>query len=899
MLHGTSLRLSAGALALSATLLIPALSRAQAQTQTQAPHQLTAAEQQKVDALVQRMTVEEKLDYIGGTGFAIRAVPSVGLPALEMSDGPYGTRSNAGLPSTTYAAGIGLAAAWDRDLAAKEGAAIGRDARARGVHFMLGPGVNIYRSPHNGRNFEYYGEDPYLAGEMAVGYITGMQTQGVSATVKHFLANNSEFLRHDSDSVIDERALREIYLPAFEAAVKRGHVGAIMDSYNLINGAHATQNGYFNTQIVRKEWGFPGIMMSDWVATYDAVGAANNGLDLEMPTGRFMNRANLQPALSSGTVQQSTIDEKVRRILTTAQSFGWLDNGHQQRDGSIPLDDTQNNAVALRTARESITLLKNQGNLLPLPKTAGKTILVVGPDAYPGVPVGGGSAGVVPFRMTGPMEGIQELAGGFGATVTYDEGVIALQQLARETHFMTAATGGQPGLISETFQNGNLSGAGTQGLLRSINSGGGDRYAGNEALDGTPLDTSTPNTPGRARELQQPRSHRITGYYNVEAAGPYLLAVSGSGEGTGSRVYVDGKLVLDSWHVLRAFEPHITLPLSAGMHKVVVESWQGDSYGDRLRVAMLPEDKAVSETAKALAAKADYVVISAGFQTGRQIESEGEGGDRTWELPYGQDALIRAMLAANPHTIVALTSGGNVNSTQWIDRTPALLETWYGGQSAGRALAEVLFGDVNPSGHLPATFERRAEDNPTYANYYPADAEFDKYDPKDMHHYENGKAPRVVYKEGIFVGYRGYQHNRTTPLFPFGFGLSYTTFRFGKLTVAPSGGGPQMTASFDVTNTGSRPGAQVAQVYVGDPHSKVARPIRELKGFERVELAPGETKHVTVPLDARAFAYYDVPGKKWAIEPGKFTVEVGDSVDSLPLKETVSISKEAAATASF
>ena len=260
------------------------------------------------------MTPEQKIDYIGGTGFAARAMPALHLPALEMSDGPYGTRSNSGFPSTTYAAGIGLAASWDRELAAKVGAGIGRDARARGVHYMLGPGTNIYRSPRNGRNFEYFGEDPYLASAMVVGYITGMQAQGVSATVKHYLANNSEYLRHDSDSIVDERALREIYLPAFEAAVKQGHVGAIMDSYNFINGKHATENGYFNVEIARKEWGFQGTLMSDWDATYNAVGAANGGLDIEMPTGKFMNRTNLMPALSSGQVAQTTIDDKVRHI---------------------------------------------------------------------------------------------------------------------------------------------------------------------------------------------------------------------------------------------------------------------------------------------------------------------------------------------------------------------------------------------------------------------------------------------------------------------------------------------------------------------------------------------------------------------------------------------------------
>ncbi len=285
-----------------------------------------------VDSILGKMTPEQKIDYIGGTGFAIRAVPELGLPALEMSDGPVGVRSNLGFPSTTYTAGIALAASWDPALAERVGAGIGKDARARGIHFMLGPGINIYRSPRNGRNFEYFGEDPFLSAAMTVGYIEGMQKQDVSATVKHFMGNNSEFLRHDSDSIIDERTMREIYLPGFEAAVKKAHVGAIMDSYNLTNGEHMTQNGKLNTDLVRKEWGFDGIMMSDWVATYDGVAAANGGLDLEMPTGAYMNTKNLLPALKDGKVTQATIDLKIKHILDTANRFGWLDPGHDQTD---------------------------------------------------------------------------------------------------------------------------------------------------------------------------------------------------------------------------------------------------------------------------------------------------------------------------------------------------------------------------------------------------------------------------------------------------------------------------------------------------------------------------------------------------------------------------------------
>jgi beta-glucosidase len=826
----------------------------------QAPHTLDAAEEQKVDSLVKQMTLQQKLDYIGGTGFGVRGVPSLGIPPLEMSDGPYGTRSNSGFPSTTYAAGINMAASWDPTLATRIGAGIGRDARARGVHFMLGPGINIYRSPHNGRNFEYFGEDPFLAGKIAVGYITGMQEQGVSATVKHYLGNNSEFLRHDSDTEIDERTLREIYLPGFEAAVKEGHVSAVMDSYNLINGLHATQNGYFNIEIMRKEWGFKGVMMSDWDATYDAIGAANGGLDIEEPTGKFMNNANLAPAIQAGKVSEATIDEKVRHILETAVSYGWLTR--DQRDTSISFVDAKNNSAALDSAREGAVLLKNSGNLLPLDKSAVKTILIVGPDGYPGVPVGGGSAGVVPFHQVSALEGISNELGA-SATVLYDSGVPTLSSLASATEFTTEAKGSKAGLTLESFNNLDLSGSPTSTTVT--------RHA---VLAGLTIKQAIADIDAVMEMLfnspPSQISHRLTGVYNAATATKYIFALEDSGEGSGNRVYVDDKLVIDNWRIVRAFQPHVTLDLPVGPHKVVVEEWQKTPIGGHVALAIVPENEVVNPEAVKLAAKADVVLVTAGFQQ----ESESEGGDRTFSLPYGQSELIREMAAANPKVVVAITSGGNVDFTKWIDSVPAVLETWYAGQAGGQALAEILFGDVTPSGHLPATFERKEADNPTFANYYP-----------------EGDSKRVDYKEGIFVGYRGYEKNKIKPLFPFGFGLSYTTFKFANLTVnqKDEGGEIHAVASFDVTNTGARKGAEVAQLYVTEEHPKVPRPEHELKGFERIELSPGETKRVEIPLDARSFSYYDVAAKRWAIGSNRFTISVGDSVESLPLKTDVNL----------
>ena len=838
--------------AVAATVLV--LTAFASATHAQAPHTPTPAEIQKVDALIKQMTLEEKIDYIGGTGFGLRAVPKLGIPELNMSDGPYGTRSNSGFPSTTYGAGINLAASWDRKLAARVGGGIGRDARARGVHFMLGPGINIYRSPRNGRNFEYFGEDPFLTGQIAANYITGMQQQGVSATVKHFLANNSEFLRHDSDSIVDERALREIYLPGFEAAVKQGHVSSVMDSYNFINGVHATQNSYFNIDILRKEWGFTGILMSDWDATYDGVGAANGGLDVEEPSGKFMNKENLLPAIKAGTVTEATIDAKIRNVLLTAASYGWLD--HDQKDTSISFLDPANKAAALDAAREGTVLLKNSGSILPLRKP--KTILVIGPDAYPGVPVGGGSAGVVPFHQVSALEGISAEAG-TATTVLYDRGLPTLSKLASATTFTTAATDGKPGLTLETFSNLKVSGTPTKTEVVS-----------HATLTGLSIASLIQNLEAVMEQLFHTPptdvSHRFTGYYQATTAGKYILALEYSGEGNGNRVFVDDKEIIDNWKVVRAFQPHVTLDLTAGPHKIVIEEWQKSVVGGHVALAIAPESTIVNPSAIALAKKADVVLVEAGYWP----DNESEAGDRTFALPYGQDELIREVAAANPKTIVAITSGGNVDSQTWIDKVPAVLESWYGGQQSGQALAEILFGKTNPSGHLPATFERRAEDNPTFANYYPI-----------------GDSVKVEYKEGIYVGYRGYEKNHTEPLFPFGFGLSYTTFKFSNLKVVPTSTDAAVT--FDLTNTGKREGAEVAQVYVTEDAPKIDRPAHELKGFERVSLAPGATQHISIPLDSRAFSYYDVAQKKWTIGTTKFTISVGDSVASLPLKASLTL----------
>jgi len=817
------------------------------------------------------MTLEEKIDYLGGTeGFFVRALPELGVPRLRMADGPMGVR-NFG-PATAMAAGINLAATWDPSLAERVGTEIGRDARAKGVNFLLGPGLNIYRAPMNGRNFEYFGEDPVLAGRIAVGYINGVQSQGVSATVKHFMANNSEFDRHNTDAIIDERTMREIYLPAFEAAVKDAHVGAVMNSYNLVNGVHSTQNETLDTEILKKEWGFQGVLMSDWVSTYDGVAAANAGLDLEMPMGMFMNRQSLLPAVRDGRVSVAVIDDKVRRILRLAVRSHWLDR--DQTDLSVPRYNLDGRKAAMDAAREGIVLLKNEASVLPLNKHTIRSVAIVGPDAYPAVPLGGGSAGVRPFAAVSFLQGISSELGPSVHT-EYRRGIPELNELAEATAFSSEASGGSSGLAAEYFSNPNLEG---DPIIRRNDLHIDFGVAPNSDLG---FGAVAAYPPGAG-------SSRWTGYYTVSTTGPYDVFVQSTGEAGGNyRVYLDGKLALDDWSESRALVGLTTVALDSGPHKVVVEHRGRPGFlGMRFRFGIVRQDSYVDPAAEKIAASADAVVVAVGFDP----ESESEGADRTFRLPPGQDQLIQKMAAINKRTIVVISSGGGVDMNPWIDQVPAVLESWYSGQEGGTALAEILTGDVNPSGRLPVSFERHWEDNPAHDSYYPAQG-----------------TKRVEYREGVFTGYRGYEHEGTKPLFPFGHGLSYSTFGYRNLSIRPAGpgasaaegpgSGVRYEVSWDVTNTGSRTGADVGEVYVGELHPLVPRPAKELKGFARIALRPGETQRVKVVLDSRAFSYYDAQAHEWRADPNEFTIFVGRSVDQIELQGKLTLTPSIAASA--
>ncbi len=805
-------------------------------------------------ALLAKLTLEEKIKLLGGIdGMFTQAVPSIGLPRFKMSDASVGVRTWG--PTTAYAGGAALAATWDTDFARTLGESLGRDARARGINFLLGPGVNIARTPVNGRNFEYLSEDPYLNASLAVPFIQGVQSQGVIATVKHYAANNEEYNRHNVDVTVDERTLREIYLPAFEAAVTQAHVDAVMNSYNLLNGSHATQSEFLNLKVLKGEWGFQGILMSDWDATYDGVAAANNGLDLEMPQADFMNPKDMLAAVKSGNVKESTIDGKVLRLLRTVLRYGFLDR--QQFTPAYSTYSVADRAVALQGARESLTLLKNEGNFLPLDASKIKTIAVIGPDAWPAVTGGGGSSEAQAFEPVSILTGIANQAGP-GVHVLYTRGLPDENTIFWETAW-------QGNVKMEDYPTKDFSGT-------------PEITAPAKIADWKPSPWDVDNL--------HPHSIRYSADFKAEKEGKYLILAAASGEDAFT-VRVDGKETLAQEHAEGQVPQSATLDLKAGQTVHVVADYLPHAPGIRLGLGLALEAGLVSEEAKNFAAAADVVVVAAGYNH----DTEGEGQDRTFALPWGQDALIEAAVAANPHTIVTLTSGGAVDTQRWLGKVPGLLHTWYPGQEGGTAVAEVLFGKQNPEGKLPVSFDRSWEESPSAQFYYPikgADTAMhvttSTRQPKDW------VIPHVKYDDKLMVGYRYWTTTGKHPLYPFGFGLSYTTFSFSKLEApATAASGSTIAVSFDVTNTGSVAGAEVAELYVSDPSTKVSRPERELKGFEKVRLAPGETRRVTLNLDARAFSYWDEAAHKWAIDPGKFVVRVGDSSENTPLSAEVTL----------
>lgn len=701
--------------------------------------------EERVEDALQRMTLEEKVGVLHAQSkFCSRGVQRLGIPELWTTDGPHGIRPEVlwdeweqaawtNDSCVAFPALTALAATWNPELAELYGRSLGEEALYRGKDVVLGPGVNIYRTPLNGRNFEYMGEDPLLASRMVVPYIKGLQSNGVAACVKHYALNNNEVNRHTSNVIVDDRTLYEIYLPAFKAAVTEGGAWSIMGSYNLYQNQHGCHNKRLLCDILRDEWGFDGVVISDWGGTHDTAEAVENGLDLEfgswtngLTNGRSNAYDNYYLAdpylklLREGKADMATLDNKVRNVLRLIfRTAMKSDKGF----GSLCSDEHY--AAARRIGAEGIVLLRNKGNLLPLDPSKPQNILVVGENAVKMMTVGGGSSSLKVQRETSPLDGLRAQAP-TGSTVVWERGYV-----------------GDP-----------------------------------------------------------------TGEYNGVTSGQDLSESRSA-------------------------------------------------------------DRLIADAADA-ARRADVVIFVGGLNkaTGQDCE---DSDRESLALPYNQDAVIEALVAANPRTVVVNVSG-NAVAMPWADKVPAILQAWFLGSESGNSLADVIFGHVNPSGKLPMTFPVRLDDVGAHAvGEYPGTKRADS-DIVD-----------IRYNEGVMVGYRWFDTKKIRPLFAFGHGLSYTTFGYGKLSADASKIGPDgaMTLSVDVTNTGSRAGAETVQLYISDTKASVKRPAKELKNFAKIYLEPGQTKTVTFTVRPSDLAFFDAGAHAWKAEPGEFRAHVGAASDDI------------------
>jgi beta-glucosidase len=817
----------------------------------------TAPLESRVDDLFGRLTQSEKLSMLTGTIFTTQALPRLGLPAMEFADAGQGVRGGGlnpdpvGGPATAFPAGVNMASSWDANLLREIGMGLGEEARNKGtgVQIELGPAVNIHRSPLGGRDSEYMSEDPYLNSRLAVQYIEGMQSTGTGACIKHFACNNEEADRTTVNVLVDERTLREIYLPAFEAAVKEAHVMSIMAAYNRFRGPWCTANWYLLTNVLRDDWGFDGLVMSDWGAVHQTAGVLNGGTDIEMPGPGDLTAANVQTALNDGSIKQDTIDRAVKDILRATIRAGMADPVLHVPDHSV-VGSAASQAIAYKGGLEGMVLLKNAGGLLPLNPSTIKSIAIIGPRAKDWQYNSLGSPQLTPTVLINPYDGItQRLANNKSVKISYEK---AIDNVGNPipTSDLTAADGVTHGLTGAYFSSQDLSGTPVATRI-------------DPSIDFTYTKDNRPDGIGAEHF-----SVRWTGTLTAPFTGQYTFNITVD---DGCRLLIRDKTVIDSWQDGSSRPLTGTIQLTAGQNYPIKLDYYQNTGDAVVSLSWLTPDKAhLPFTAAAnAAAAADVAIVVVGSET------EIEGTDRsTMDLPNQQDDLIEAVVRANPHTIVVLDNGGPVLVSSWINKVPSVLKAGFAGELGGKALAAILFGDFNPSGKLVDTYGVRREDYPDYGNF-------------------PGVHNVVHYSEGVYVGYRAFDKRKITPQFPFGYGLSYTTFRYSDIKLQNPKWNPNgtFTVTAKITNTGKRAGAEVAELYIEPRSPRIDRPIRELKGFTRLDLAPGQTKTAQFTLVPRDFAYCDVPGKQWRADKGSYIVEIGASSRNLLLNAPLQVSK--------
>jgi beta-glucosidase len=807
-----------------------------------------------IEQYVDEMTLEEQVSILSGEDFwSVPAVTRLGIGKARVTDGPNGARGGGtligGVTAAAFPVGIAIGATWDPKLAEDIGASIADEVKSKGAHCALAPTVNIHRSVTNGRNFECYSEDPELTADLAVGYINGLQGKGIAATIKHFAGNESEIERTTIDSVVEERSLREVYLRPFEDAVKKANTWGIMSSYNKLNGAYTAENTWLLNDVLRGDWKYDGIVMSDWFGSRSTAPTINAGLDLEMPGPTRDRGDKLIAAVEASEVSRDTVRTRALNMLRWMERTGSL---HDHKDWVEIADNRPKHRALIRKAGADATvLLKNDDAILPLNTPKGK-IAVIGPNAQTAQIMGGGSAQLNPHYSVSPFEALAERLG--------VENLLFAQGCSN--HRWEPLLKGD--FTAEYFANTNLSGTAVH----------------SEKMDSVQSFWIPPIADGKASPSDF--SVRISGTYTPETTGIHLVGLHSAGY---SKIYVDGKLAVDAWSNWTKggtfFEEGCDeivgeVQLQAGRaHEITVEFSVRPSdnlilSGLRAGISRPLTDDDIQKAAQA-AADAETAIVC----VGRSGEWDTEGSDLTSiALPGRQDDLISAVLAANPRTVIVLQTGGPVEMP-WLDRASTVLQAWYPGQEAGNSIADVLFGDADPGGRLPQTFPKRWQDNPTWT--------------QDLSIYP-GLDGQVRYEEGVFIGYRHYEKHGITPMFPFGFGLSYAAFELSDVCAQATDDGVQVSAT--LTNISQRAGSTVVQVYVGEDRPEVARPMRELKGFQKIVLDAKASAKVNIDLDTRDFAYFDVPSQCWRVKEGLFSLYLG--LSSVDIRGSVQIARPAA-----
>ena len=806
----------------------------------------------KAKNLIKELTLDEKVTLLSGfNNWYTNKIERLNIPSIKMSDGPNGVRGDgtSGKSSACFPCPILMGSTWNEDLFYEIGEALGEEANDKDVDVLLGPTINLHRHPLGGRHFENYSEDPFLVGKLATAYVKGVQSKKVSACLKHFIANDTEFERHTSSSNVDERTLREVYLLPFEMGVKEGNSKSVMSAYNKLNNIYCSSHKELLIDILKKEWNFDGYVVSDWGAALETVENAHGGLDLEMPGPGNTWGKKLLEAVIEGLIDEEIIDDKVERILNIAEFSGRFDSPENKLEKSNIRKS--HNKLLRNVASEGMVLLKNE-KILPLKKSAIKKLAVIGPNAKNSQIIGGGSASLKPHYQVHPFEALQERFS--------DDFSISFAEGARTNKYL-------PKLNERLFSNSE-DGFLVEYFDKEINK---DKLISSEVLKGNKFWVFE----GFAKDIinKEERPSVIVRFscdYSPDVSGEHDFEIFGIGLG---KLKIDGKVLIDNWNETtqgEAFFSFATAPKRNSIYldknetyKFEVEYFFEGRFPAIHFGCMPPEKENLLEEAIKTSREADAVILIVGTNS----DWETEGNDRSdLALPADQDKLIESVIKENANTVVVINSGSPV-SMPWINDSNAILQSWFGGQEYGNALADLIFGEINPSGKLPTTFPVQIEDTPAF-DYYP------------------GENSQMNYEEKLLIGHRWYERKGKKPLFPFGFGLSFTKFSFSNLEVIKKDD-LNINCKFRIKNFGEMDGHEVAQCYVAFLKAEEDEPLKTLQSFKKVFIEKNKEIELEISLNKRNFSYWDVDKKDWMVKPGEYRIDIGSSSEKIELSEII------------